>query len=117
MPAAYICLKPEIVRAQTLKDRLNECDRSDRMLLKQQKIKDLLEWHDSKYESVIKGFEKKENIIDDLIWIKVMYGRPPLDTFKRMRVRNIISCLLEKETLTPEERDFLVSILEHYHCV
>jgi len=116
--AAYMCFKPGIVKAHALKEQLMQKNVEDQLLLKEETLKHLIAWHDGKYQSIIRGFKDRDNILEKLDWIRIMYdNRRPLDAALRIRVRELISSLMEKEKLSQTEYEYLVSILVYYECI
>ena len=126
IPAAYFCITPKVVKASEisslprseLKEKLMKRDNEDALAVKHQQLNNVMKWwHDPKHADVIKGFLDREVIIRELDYIRVVYGRPPVNADRRILIRRIISSLIEKEKLSDTEYDFLVSVLAYYGCV
>lgn len=119
VPIAFISLQPHVVKANTipeaLKEKIIKCNQEDHDLVQHGKKREIIGWWDKKYEPVISQFNDK--IIDELDWIRIFYGHPPLSPSKRMRVRSKIVHLIENEKLTQEEYDFLMYVLTYYKCI
>ncbi len=121
IPATYVCLKPNVAKAYTMpssvKEQLDKFDEGDRAIVKEKQIQDMIKWWGAEYESVIRGMQNNEKLIDELDYIRVMYVRPPLPPSRRIALRSKITSLIEKNKLAHTEYEFLMYILTFYGCI
>lgn len=102
----------------SLKKQINKCEYEDNIVINDEKVEQLIQWWDPKYTQVIKGLgETNPRVIFELDYIRIMYDRPPINATRRILVRNNITRLIETETLTEWEYNFLVDVLVYYGCV
>ncbi len=121
IPAICISMNSFVVHANAipanLKEILDKHQRHDIDIVKKQQLKILVDYYDKKYESIITGFENRDDILNELDWVRVMYGNPPLDALKRIQVRQVLTSLIEKHDYSDQEYNFLMSLLVHYGCI
>jgi hypothetical protein len=102
----------------SLKNKLNKYEHEDNIVIHDEKVEQLIQWWDPKYTQVIIGLgETNPRVIFELDYIRIMYDRPPINATRRILVRNNITRLIETETLTESEYNFLVDVLVYYGCV
>jgi hypothetical protein len=98
-------------------ERLSKNDDNDRKVVIKEQIAAISQWCDPRYKNVVQQFEKRQDIIEELDYIRIMYNKP-ITASQRIRIRNKIKkMILTDITLTQEQIDFLVSILEYYDCL
>jgi hypothetical protein len=98
--------------------RIVEANARDRRIVQQEQIKALKSWCDPKYADAIETLQNKWEIIDELDYVRVMYGDPPLSSESRILLRQKITHIMNKYIrLSDQEVALLVSILEYYKCL
>lgn len=120
LPAAFICIKPSVANANCIpkevKQKIEKLNQTDRAAIVNEQKENLAKWWlGTGYQAVIYGLN--DDIIKELDYIRVMYGRPPLDARQRVVLRRTIVSLIERGSLSHQEYDFLMYVLAYYNCI
>lgn len=121
LPAAYICLRPNIANAKSLpphlQQRIDELNMIDQQKEIARKIKNITAWVDSKYKKTVEDLHTNTYVIDELDFTRIMYDTLPLTPSQRLRVRSKIVDIIEREELTPEQEELMMYLLKYYGCL
>ena len=106
-----------------IKDRLMKCDEEDRKIVMEDRIDQLVQLWDPKYENIIKGLAHKKGVIDTIYVIALLYiqtsttSLESIEALERIDIRHKITSLIENEIMSGEEVKFFVYLLEYYKCI